>query len=276
MTVVRIECASDARAAAYRDLSDGELLRSRGVFVAEGRLVVRRLIDDPRYTIESLLLNESALRDLEPAIARLDSVVPVLVCRTDAFAQLTGYNIHRGCLALVRRPPPTATTSLIASAAWLIVLEGVTNADNVGGVFRNAAAFDADGVLLSPTTCDPLYRKAIRTSMAAALRVPFARAAAEEWTGVVGDLRAAGFTVVALTPREPSEPLDQFAARPRPSRLALLVGAEGAGLSNAIAAAADYRVRIPISNRVDSLNLAVATGIALARLGINPHRSAGL
>jgi tRNA G18 (ribose-2'-O)-methylase SpoU len=276
MTVVRIECASDARAAAYRDLSDGELLRSRGVFVAEGRLVVRRLIDDPRYTIESLLLNESALRDLEPAIARLDSAVPVLVCRTDAFAQLTGYNIHRGCLALVRRPPPTATTSLIASAAWLIVLEGVTNADNVGGVFRNAAAFDADGVLLSPTTCDPLYRKAIRTSMAAALRVPFARAAAEEWAGVVGDLRAAGFTVVALTPREPSEPLDQFAARPRPSRLALLVGAEGAGLSNAIAAAADYRVRIPISNRVDSLNLAVATGIALARLGINPHRSAGL
>ena len=276
MTVVRIECASDARAAAYRDLSDGELLRSRGVFVAEGRLVVRRLIDDPRYTIESLLLNESALRDLEPAIARLDSAVPVLVCRTDAFAQLTGYNIHRGCLALVRRPPPTATTSLIASAAWLIVLEGVTNADNVGGVFRNAAAFDADGVLLSPTTCDPLYRKAIRTSMAAALRVPFARAAAEEWAGVVGDLRAAGFTVVALTPREPSEPLDQFAARPRPSRLALLVGAEGAGLSNAIASAADYRVRIPISNRVDSLNLAVATGIALARLGINPHRSAGL
>ena len=94
MTVERIECASDPRAAAYRDLGDGELLRRRGVFVAEGRLVVRRLIEDARYTIESLLLNESARRDLEPAIGRLDSAVPVLVCRTDTFAQLTGYNIH--------------------------------------------------------------------------------------------------------------------------------------------------------------------------------------
>jgi tRNA G18 (ribose-2'-O)-methylase SpoU len=269
MTVERIECARDERAAAYRDLSDGELLRSRGVFVAEGRLVVRRLVDDQRYTIESLLLNESALRDLGPAIVRLDSTVPVLVCRTDAFATLTGYNIHRGCLALVRRPPPTAPASLVASAARLVVLDGVTNADNVGGVFRNAAAFDVDGVLLSPTTCDPLYRKAIRTSMAATLQVPFARAAANDWEGVVGDLRGAGFTVVALTPREPSEPLDLFAARPRPPRLALLVGAEGAGLATAIESAADYRVRIPISSRVDSLNLAVAAGIALARLAID-------
>ena len=267
MTVEHIECANDARAAAYRDLSDGELLRSRGLFVAEGRLVVRRLLEDLCYTIESLLLNESALRDLEPALGRLDSRVPVLVCRTDAFAQLTGYNIHRGCLALVHRPPPIAMASLIASAARLIVLDGVTNADNVGGVFRNAAAFDADGVLLSPTTCDPLYRKAIRTSMAATLQVPFARAAAQEWERVVEDLRTAGFTVVALTPREPSEPLDLFAARPRPPRLALLIGGEGEGLSTAFASAADYRVRIPISNRVDSLNLAVATGIALARLG---------
>ena len=276
MTVERIECANDARAAAYRDLSDGQLLRSRGLFVAEGRLVVRRLIDDRRYTIESLLLNESALRDLEPDIGRLGSTVPVLVCRTDAFAPITGYNIHRGCLALVRRPPPTAPASLIASAARLVVLDGVTNADNVGGVFRNAAAFDVDGVLLSPTTCDPLYRKAIRTSMAAALQVPFARAAAEDWGRVVGDLHAAGFSVVALTPREPSEPLDLFAARPRPPRLALLVGAEGPGLSDAIESAADHRVRISISSRVDSLNLAVATAIALAQLAVHPPRRPGL
>jgi tRNA G18 (ribose-2'-O)-methylase SpoU len=267
MTVERIECANDARAAAYRDMTDGELLRRRGVFVAEGRLVVRRLIEDRHYTIESLLLNDSSHRDLEPTLATLDPAVPVLVCRPEAFAQLTGYNIHRGCLALVRRPPPTAAASLIASAARLVVLDGVTNADNVGGVFRNAAAFDTDGVLLSPTTCDPLYRKAIRTSMAAALQVPFARAAPGEWDTVVADLRAAGFTVVALTPREPSEPLDLFAARPRPRRMALLIGAEGAGLSAALESAADHRVRIPISSRVDSLNLAVAAGIALAQLG---------
>jgi len=266
MTVTQIACANDARAAAYRGVGDGELLRRRGLFVAEGRIVVRRLIEERRYTFESLLLNDSALRDLEPAIAGLDASVPVLVCRTDAFAQLTGYNIHRGCLALVRRPPPIAAPTLIASAARLVVLEGVTNADNVGGVFRNAAAFDVDGVLLSPTTCDPLYRKAIRTSMAATLQVPFARAAPAEWEPVIADLHAAGFAVVALTPREPSEPLDLFASRPRPPRIALLVGAEGAGLSDGIESAADYRVRIPISDRVDSLNLAVAAGIALARL----------
>jgi tRNA G18 (ribose-2'-O)-methylase SpoU len=267
MTVERIECANDARAAAYRDMSDGELLRSRGLFVAEGRLVVRRLIEERRFTFESLLLNDSSHRDLEPTLVRLDPAVPVLVCRTDAFAELTGYHIHRGCLALVRRPRPIEPASLIASASRLVVLEGVTNADNVGGVFRNAAAFDVDGVLLSPTTCDPLYRKAIRTSMAAGLQVPFARAAPVEWDTMVADVRAAGFTVVALTPREPAEPLDLFAARPRPPRMALLIGAEGAGLSDAIASAADHRVRIPISSRVDSLNLAVAAGIALARLG---------
>ena len=266
MTVERIECANDARAAAYREVSDAQLLRSRGLFVAEGRLVVRRLIEERRYAFESLLLNESALRDLESTFARLDASVPVFVCCTDTFAQLTGYNIHRGCLALVRRPPPIAAASLLVSAPRLVVLDSVTNADNVGGVFRNAAAFDVNGVLLSPTTCDPLYRKAIRTSMAAALQVPFARATPAEWAALVANLHAAGFTVVALTPREPSETLDLFASRPRPPRIALLIGAEGAGLSGAIESAADYRVRIPISDQVDSLNLAVAGGIALSRL----------
>lgn len=266
MTAERIDCANDVRAAAYRDVGDGELLRTRGLFVAEGRLVVRRLIDDARYEIESLLVNDAALRDLEASIARLPAPVPVLVCRTADFASLTGFNIHRGCLALARRPAAIAPAALIASANLLLVLEGVTDADNVGGVFRNAAAFDADGVLLSPATCDPLYRKAIRTSMAAALQVPFARVAGDLWPGVLGDLRDAGFAVVALTPREPSEPLDAFVARPRPPRVALLVGAEGAGLSAEVEAAADYRVRISISDRVDSLNLAVAAGIALSQL----------
>jgi tRNA G18 (ribose-2'-O)-methylase SpoU len=264
--IERIECANDTRAAAYRDLGDGELLRRRGLFVAEGRLVVRRIIAGARYAVESLLVNDATLCDLAPALEQLDPAVPVLVCRTADFEPLTGFNLHRGCLALVRRPPPMSLASLIAPATLLVVLEGVTNADNVGAVFRNAAAFDAGGVLLSPTTCDPLYRKAIRTSMGAALQVPFARAADEEWPAMPAHLRAAGFAVVALTPREPSEPLEVFAARPRPPRVALVIGGEGAGLSAAVESAADYRVRIPISHRVDSLNLAVASGIALSRL----------
>jgi tRNA G18 (ribose-2'-O)-methylase SpoU len=266
MTVDRVECAKDARVAAYRELGDAELMRARGLFVAEGRLVVRRVLDDARYAVESLLVNDAALRDLGPALDRLDPTVPVLVCRTADFQRLTGFDIHRGCLALVRRPPPISVASLIASAALLVVLDRVTNADNVGGVFRNAAAFDADGVVLSPTSCDPLYRKAVRTSMAAALQVPFARAAADEWLGALAQLRAAGFTIAALTPREPAEPLDAFVARPRPQRVALVVGGEGAGLSAEVESAADVRVRIAISDRVDSLNLAVACGVALSRL----------
>jgi tRNA G18 (ribose-2'-O)-methylase SpoU len=174
--------------------------------------------------------------------------------------------VHRGCLALVHRPPSVPIDEVISRARTLVVLEAVSNADNVGGVFRNAAAFGADGVLLSPTCCDPLYRKAIRTSMGAALRVPFARADGEDWPGVLTRVRAAGFTVVALTPREPSETLDAFTARPRPGRVALIVGTEGAGLTTAAESTADYRVRIPIGDEVDSLNVAVAAGIALYRL----------
>jgi len=266
MTLERIECANDARAAAYRDLRDGELLRARGLFVAEGRLVVRRAMEDRRYRIESVLVNEAALRDLTPSIEQLDRSIPILVCRAHDLADLAGFDIHRGCLALVRRPAETAVAALIETAATIVVLDAVANADNVGGVFRNAAAFGADGVVLSPTTCDPLYRKAVRTSMAAVLRVPFARARDDEWPAALDAMRRRGFTVVALTPREPSAPLDAFAARPRPPRIALVVGAEGAGITPSVEANADARVRIPIGGGVDSLNLAVAVGIALYEL----------
>src|SRR5712691_3859456 len=213
MTVERIDCANDPRAIAYRDLRDGDLLRKRGLFAAEGRAIVRRVIEDGRYAVHSLLVNEAALRDLERAIARLDAAVPIFVCPTEAFLALTGFDLHRGCVALAHRPSATPVDALIAAARTLVVLEGIGNADNVGGVFRNAAAFSADGVLLSPTCCDPLYRKAIRTSMGAALHVPFARAGDDQWPAVLIRVRAAGFTIVALPPREPAETLDAFAAR---------------------------------------------------------------
>jgi tRNA G18 (ribose-2'-O)-methylase SpoU len=146
----------------------------------------------------------------------------------------------------------------------LVILEAVANPDNVGGVFRNAAAFGAGGVLLSPTCCDPLYRKAIRTSMGATLQVPYARAVAGDWPRVLTDVKAAGFTIVALTPRQPSETFEEFQARPHAaSSIAVVLGTEGAGLTPAVELAADYRVRIPIGGTVDSLNVAVAAGIAL-------------
>jgi tRNA G18 (ribose-2'-O)-methylase SpoU len=264
MAVERILVADDPRVAAYRDVRDGDLLRARGLFMAEGRLVVRRILEDRRFTVRSIVVNDAALADLSPALEAQAPNVPVYVCDAAALQAIAGYDVHRGCLALVERPAPLALGDLLQEARTLVVLEGVTNADNVGGVFRNAAAFGAGGVLLSPTCCDPLYRKSIRTSMGAVLQVPFARA--EQWPAALGQIRAAGFTIVALTPRAPSIALDAFAAGPVSEKIALVAGTEGAGLTRAVEEMADHRVRIPISAAVDSLNLAVAVGIALHAL----------
>jgi tRNA G18 (ribose-2'-O)-methylase SpoU len=266
MAIERIDCANDPRLDAYRSMRDGELMRARALFVAEGRLVVRRVIDDRRYRIASILVNAAALHDMAAALARLDADVPVLVCDATLLSEVAGYDVHRGCLALVHRPAPRTIDEVVETASIVVVLEGVSNADNVGSVFRNAAAFGVGGVVLSPACCDPLYRKAIRTSMGAVLGMPFARAAADEWPVALARLRAAGFTLVALTPREPSETLDAFAARPRSAPIALIVGTEGAGLSTAVTSTADHRVRIPIGGEVDSLNVATAVGIALYAL----------
>lgn len=249
----------------YKAISDAELLRTSGLFVAEGRLVVARVLADPRYRVHSCLLNQQSFDALRPALEAGVVEGPVFVCDTTAFAALTGFDFHRGCLALVHRPVAAPWPDLLGDNGVVVVLEGVTNADNVGGVFRNAAAFGVTAVLLSPGCCDPFYRKSIRTSMGAALRVPFARL--EPWPDGLMELRRAGFQVAALSPREPSVTLETFAltARPRP-RLALLVGTEGPGLTAEAERCADVRVRIPIAGLVDSLNLSVATGIALSRL----------
>jgi len=256
----------DPRADLYRAIRDADLIRARNLFAAEGRLVVRRVAEDRRYRLHSLLLTPTAHAELAPALASIDPEVPVLIASPPDLSAIAGYDVHRGCLALVHVPPPPPVDELLARAGTLVVMEGVTNADNVGGVFRNAAAFGAGGVLLSPACCDPFYRKAMRTSMAAVLRIPFARADESDWPGVLARVRRAGFAIVALTPREPSETLDAFSARARPGKLALVVGTEGSGLTPAVESAADYRVRIPISGDVDSLNVAVATGIALYEL----------
>src|SRR5580765_8280722 len=258
----------DPRVAEYRDMPDPERLRAAGLFVAEGRLVVERLIESGRFAVRSLLLSEAACAALAPVRARLDASVPVYICDLSDFAVVTGFNIHRGCLALAERPTEKSPAEALKGARLVVVLEDVANADNVGGVFRNAAAFGADAVLLSPSSCDPLYRKAIRTSMAATLGVPFATLddGSGAWPAALAGLRRRGFRLVALTPREPAQDLEEFARHAAPARLAILLGAEGAGVTSEAEAAADYRVRIPIVRQVDSLNLAVASGIVLYRL----------
>ena len=259
MPVICVDRLDDPRLAEYRSVSDAELLRRRNHFIAEGRLVVERLLVTD-HQVHSFLLNDASFRALEPVIAPFADTVPVYICETDEFAALTGFNLHRGCLALAERPRPRTVSEVVRGAHLLLVLEGVTDADNVGSAFRNAAAFGAS-VVLSDASCDPLYRKAIRTSMGATLRIPYARMT--DWPRELAALKTAGITIVALTPRETAVDLPTCARRQPGQKLAVLVGSEGPGLTPAAEAIADVCVRIPITDDVDSLNLATATGIAL-------------
>jgi len=227
--------------------------------------VIERVLDDRSFEVVSLLLNPASLAALAPSLSSLGADVPVYVTGSADFFAITGFNLHRGNLALVRRPTARTVDDLLPHADVAVVLEAVADADNVGAVFRNAAAFGADAVFGSPTCCDPLYRKAIRTSMGASLRVPFARI--DPWPGRLADFRSHGFTLVALTPQTPAVPLAVFAGAPPAGKLALILGTEGSGLSAEVEALADVRVRIPIRAEIDSLNLALASGIALERLG---------
>ena len=258
MPVVRIDQFNDPRLTDYRSVSDGELLRRRNRFVAEGRLVVGRLLE-AGHRVESVLVNAASYRALGAPLSRLPQDVPVFVCDTDEFTALTGFNLHRGCIAMAERPMDRTLDGVAQQADLLLVLEGITDPDNVGSAFRNAAAFGAS-VVLNEACCDPLYRKAIRTSMGSVLRTPYARM--PDWPRDLAALKSEGFSVVALTLRDDAIDLSTYARR-RPQRTALLVGSEGPGLSVAAQAMADACVRIPISADVDSLNLATATGIAL-------------
>ncbi len=275
MRIEHVERVDDPRLSGYALLGDAAALRRSGSFIAEGRIVVERLLQSGRYEIESLLLNGAALSALEPELGR-GLEAPVYVCAPTFFEGLTGHHFHRGCLALAKRPREPAVAALLERARTLVVLERVADPDNVGSVFRNAAAFGADAVLLGPSCADPLYRKAIRTSMAATLNVPFITLGTpqrlavdpeQSWPACVGSLREHGFELLALTPRQPSRTIDEWVSSSGAgSRVALLIGAEGDGLSPELSALATERLRIAMRPGVDSLNLAVATGIALSRL----------
>lgn len=262
VVVEPIDRLDDPRVAAYAHVGDPGWLQSHDLFVAEGRLVVRRLLEERRFSVRSLLLTPTAYAALADAIPGL--AVPTYVCDQQALTALTGFNFHRGCLALAERGRASVPLESLLETPLLVGLEGVGNPDNVGGIFRNALAFGAGGVLLDPSSGDPLYRKAIRTSMGAALRVPFARL--DEWPAGLQRFHAAGFTIVALTPAVDAIDIQSFAESRPPGPLMLLAGHEGHGLSDAAIAASDVRCRIPIDPRSDSLNVAVACGIALAVL----------
>ena len=262
--IVTIDSLDDPRVAAYRDIPDPELLRRQDAFVAEGRLVVRHLLASNRFETRSVLVSPAALEGLRDAIEPRPEL-HVFVMPGDRLAALVGFNIHRGCLAIGARPPAVSVAdwSRAAIPAGLAVAaERVGNADNLGALFRNALAFGAGGILLSPGCCDPLYRKAIRVSTGAALRLPYA--VDEVWPDAIRELRAAGARVLAMTPRPPARDLDDAVARcGKDAFIVIMVGHEGDGLAEEALAAADERVRIPLAPGVDSLNVATAAAIAL-------------
>jgi tRNA G18 (ribose-2'-O)-methylase SpoU len=269
----RIPSADDPRLESYRHVGDPAWIRSEDLFVAEGRLVVERLIDLEQFAIESVLVNRAAHDALFERLSALET--SVYVCDDPTLASITGFKFHRGCLALVARPAPRSPDQLL-TAGRLLALEGVGNPDNVGGLFRTAAAFGVDGILLNHSSGDPLYRKAIRTSMGASLRVPFARVDDPRWLDVLDRFRQKGFKVVALTPSAEAEPVAQFTRQARhDDRFVVLVGAEGPGLGDATLERADVRVRIPIESVVDSLNVVVAAGIALHAITPAARRFSG-
>ena len=260
MVETRITTLEDPRLEPYKALSNPPALRARGLFVAEGRLVVRRLVDGSPYPVHSLLLTPAARDGLADLLPSLPASAPVHLVGPSLMKAVAGFHVHRGCLGLAHRPDARGLASLnLPACRRLLVLEGVNNPDNVGGLFRNAAAFGVDAVVLGPRCGDPLYRKAIRTSMGGSLVVPFVDAG--EWPGALGHLAAAGINLVALTPDAAAPELPEVWAGDAP--LALLLGAEGEGLSSAARSLAPAQARIAMVAGVDSLNVSTAAAIAL-------------
>ena len=261
--IVPIDDPADPRLAVYAAVRERDLVGRSDGLIAEGEVVLRVLLSaGSRAKPASLLIAENRLQRLAPLLQTLSEDVPVYLARQGVMDAVVGFHIHRGILAHGVRPTDPGAAALLSALpaqALALALIGVSNHDNMGGLFRNAAAFGAGAVLLDPTCCDPLYRKAIRVSVGAALKVPFARLAAGE--EMVATLETAGFVPLALTPGG-AEPLT---ALTRPDRAALLLGAEGPGLPDAILARA-RRVAIPMAAGWDSLNVAAASAVALHEL----------
>ena len=261
MTPIVIHDPEDPRVADYRQIRERDLTGRRGLFVAEGAVVLNVLASpQSRCRAVSALIAEQRIETLRPVLEQLDA--PVYAAGQGVMDAVAGFPIHRGILALGEKPAEPDLADLLTAApddALVVAVCGVGNHDNMGGIFRNAAAFGAHAVLLDARCCDPLYRKAIRVSVGAALITPFARAADGE--AVVRALADAGYEPIALTPGA-EEPLS--AVRPD-GQCALIVGAEGPGLSEAVMRRC-RRVAIPMAEGFDSLNVATAAAIALHHL----------
>jgi len=260
MAVLTVHDASDARLADYRDLTDVSLRRkiepANGLFMAEGVKVISRAVA-AGYQPRSVLVSERWLDSVEPLVS---AVVPIFVAPAAVLEAVTGYDVHRGALAAMHRPALASVADIVADARVVVVLEGIVDHTNVGAIFRSVAGLGADAVLVAPTCADPLYRRSVKVSMGTVFQVPWTRA--ESWPGALEDLKAAGFTVAALALADDAIDVRSFAAAGH-ERVALVMGAEGDGLSREAIAAADHVVTIPMAGEVDSLNVAAASAVAV-------------
>jgi tRNA G18 (ribose-2'-O)-methylase SpoU len=260
---VPVRDAGDPRLADYVQLTDASLRKSleaaRGLFVAEGEKVIRRAIT-AGYPVRSMLVTEDRLQGLAALAGAC--AAPVYVLPAEVARQLTGYQVHRGALAMMVRRPLPSVAEVIAGAQRLVVLEDLVDHGNVGAIFRCAAALGAGAVILSPRCADPLYRRAVKVSMGAVFAIRYARMT--QWHSGLAQLRAAGFQLLALTPDQAAVPLEDAAMG---DRVALLLGSEGDGLSSHWVREADQAVCIPMSPAamalgVDSLNVVAAAAVA--------------
>lgn len=259
-----VDDPADPAVADYVGLTDGVRRRTHdpgtGFFIAEGLGVVRRAAERG-YPCRSLLVAPSRFDDLPDDLRALG---PVHVASYEVLEAVTGFHVHRGVLASFGRLPVPSAADVLTGARRIAVFEDVTNHTNLGAVFRSAAALGMDAVLLSPRSCDPLYRRCVRVSMGEVFAVPYAYLS--RWPDGVQDLRGAGFRVLALTPEASATPLDEVLVG-EDERVAVLFGTEGPGLTREAMAASDLRVRIPMAHGVDSLNVGAAAAVAFWVVG---------
>lgn len=258
MPVIPVADAADPRLEDYRGLTDVALRRrlepERGLYMAEGAKVIERALaagHEPR----SVLMSERWLASLT-----VPDATPVYVAPEEVLEAVTGYQVHRGALAAMERPTLPSLEQIARDARRIVVLEGIVDHTNVGAIFRSAAGIGADAIVVAPTCADPLYRRSVKVSMGTVFQVPWTRA--EQWPGALRTLQDAGFAVAALALAADAVSLDDFAAVGH-ERIALVMGAEGDGLSRAAQHAADALVTIPMAGGVDSLNVAAASAVAL-------------
>ncbi|GAA2593027.1 RNA methyltransferase [Streptomyces axinellae] len=258
--LLTVDDPDDPRLSDYTGLTDVELRRKRepaeGLFIAEGEKVIRRA-RHAGYEMRSMLLSAKWIDVMRDVIDEVPA--PVYAVSPELAERVTGYHVHRGALASMQRKPLPQPGELLTAARRVVVMESVNDHTNIGAIFRSAAALGMDAVLLSPDCADPLYRRSVKVSMGAVFAVPYARL--EDWPRGLETVRDAGFQLLALTPDEKAVPIDAATAG-TVGRTALLLGAEGDGLSTRALRAADDWVRIPMAHGVDSLNVGAAAAVA--------------